>query len=36
MPEFTTLLYIDYENVQDIQVSAITKAMHVKIIYGQD
>lgn len=36
MPEFTTQLYIDYENVQDIQVSALTKAMNVKIIYGQD
>lgn len=34
MPDFTIYLYIDYENVQDIQVSAITKAMKVKIIYG--
>jgi hypothetical protein len=34
MPDFTTYLYIDYENVQDIQVSALTKAMKVKIIYG--
>ena len=34
MPEFTTQLYIDYENVQDIQVHALTKTMRVKIIYG--
>ncbi len=36
MPSTEEYLYIDYENVQDVQVEVIRKTVKVRIIVGQD
>jgi hypothetical protein len=36
MPDYNEYLYIDYENVQDVNVRFINKTTKVKIIVGQD
>jgi hypothetical protein len=36
MPAFEEYLYIDYENVQDVNIDVIKKTLKVTIIVGQD
>ncbi len=36
MPTFEEYLYIDYENVQDVNIDVIKKTLKVTIIVGQD